>query len=286
MKRICAFLIILWSLSGFAESLGVKDDISVTLDQKLVQDLSSSGLTLAFYVNIKNSSSKTYNLSRYSYRFVINKTKYLQLQTPLEPGLKIEPSKSTLISLPVKITYRLLFQTVPETKNQARSQCHLTGNLFFSEGKKEKGSIAFSFPGEFPIFKDPEIELSSINLASLTIGGSDLGLEVKFKNNNTFELFVDRISYDLKFGGHPIDIGKIGGDKNIDSFGEKIFTIPQLLNFFEVGKDVYALLQQETVNCRFTGEYVLKTVWGRLTIPFDVTQKVPVKNKAPSLREV
>ena len=141
--------------------------------------------------------------------------------------------------------------------------------------------LPFSFSGEFPIYSDPQVDLVALNVNMLTIGGSDLNLEIKLTNANEFELLVERVNYRVSVGNFPIGDGNIGGDKSIPSHGEKMFQLPMLLNFFEVGKDVYAFLQQDTASCRFSGEIEIHTVWGRLQIPFDVSKDITV-NKSSS----
>jgi LEA14-like dessication related protein len=120
------------------------------------------------------------------------------------------------------------------------------------------------------------VGFAALKINSLTIGGSDLVCEVSVKNGNAFELLVDRITYDLRIGGHAIDKGNIKGDKNIEGRSEKIMNIPLLLNFFDVGKDVHGLLQKSAVNCSLKGELELRTAWGRITIPFDITEQVSI----------
>ncbi len=110
----------------------------------------------------------------------------------------------------------------------------------------------------------------------MTIGGADLSLEVRFANKNGFELFVDSISYRLHLRDKPIGEGKIGGDKNIDGRGAKVFSLPLLLNFFEVGKDVHDILRQDSVLCRFSGQLKVRTIWGRLMIPFEKSERVSI----------
>jgi len=80
---------------------------------------------------------------------------------------------------------------------------------------------------------------------------------------------VDRISYILTLAGYEIEQGNISGDKNINKQGEKIFSLPLLLNFFDVGKEVYDVLDKSSTQCVFSGEVKIQTVWGQLTIPFD-----------------
>lgn len=275
-KRFCLFLLFILALTGFRLYGALKDDIQISLEEKQIQNLSPSGLNLVFYINITNSSSKTYYFTAYDYRFVVNQVPYIRLETPLDTGMMIEASKNTLIAIPVKITYDLLFQNISEIEDADKVPCYISGGLTFFEGRRKRGNLPFAFSAEFPIYREIEIEFVGINVKMLTIGGTDSGFEVMFKNGNGFDFFIDRIAYSLKLGGHLISEGNIGGDKTIEKHGEKIFTISLLLNFFDVGKDVYSFLQQSSASCQFSGEIEIRNIWGRIKTPFDIRENIAI----------
>jgi len=267
-------LILIFSHLSLAASLA--KDIEIEVREKRIQDFTLEGLTLVFYVNISNSTSRDLFLSGYEYRFVVNQRDYLQLRTEMEEGLRIEARSETLVSFPVKITYKNLFVEIPEMANERHAVCNLVGWAMFSDGRRERGRIALAFTGDFPIFWKPELELVHLQVNALTIGGADLDFAVKFINNNRFDLIVERISYVLSFAGFEIQQGTIGGDKNIDKQGEKVFSLPLLLNFFDVGKEVYNVLDKSSTQCVFSGDVEIQTVWGRLTIPFKEEGLLPI----------
>ena len=260
-------------------SASPQKDITLTLVEKQIQELSPSGCKIVYYVNLSNASSKDYYLSGYKYQFMIGQDEYISLSQPMEPELRIPAVKDTMIAIPVKITYDLLFRSVPEAADKDMIQCFLAGELGFSDGRRERGRIPVSFKGEFPVFKAPSVHLNAIILKTLTVGGADLDFAATFSNPNGFELMVDAITYSVKIGGHEINHGRIKGDKNIPKKGEKKFQLPQLINFYEVGKDVYALLQQESASCSFNGVIKLRTIWGGLEVPFELTEKAPIRKE-------
>jgi len=276
IKRICLFFMALFIVSNSVLFSKLNDDINISLKEKQVQELSQDGLTLAFYLDINNSSSKTYYISGYSYRFIVDQKEYIRLKTPLEQGLKIEALSNTLIALPVKITYDLLFNAVIGLRQKKIVQCYIMGEMDFSDGRRDKGQLSFAFTGEFPIYKVPEIELRALKSKTLTIGGADLDFNAIIRNPNGFEIWADDVSYEIMFGGHLVKSGRIREDMEIGEDGEKEIMISLLLNFFDVGRDVYAILQQGSVNCNFAGKIELRTVWGRLTFPFELQKKVPI----------
>jgi LEA14-like dessication related protein len=268
--RFRAIFLVLLILTGTHFSFSaVTKDLKMELKEKRIRDFSLDGLTLVFYVSIQNSSSRTYYLSGYEYRFIVDQKDYLQLQTNLEEGLMIEKRQEILVAFPVKITYKNLFRTIPEMKEKLHVMCNLVGWARFSDGKRERGKLALAFTGDFPIFRTPELELVQLKVNTLTVGGAELDFKAKVKNKNRFDLIVDRIAYTLTIAGYKIDQGTIPGDKNIDKQGEKIFSLPLLLNFFDVGREVHDVLDKASAQCVFSGEVEGQTVWGRLIIPFD-----------------
>jgi len=278
MKKKAIFLVVLLMASvHFSLPASLTKDLKITVGEKRIRDFSLDGLTLAFYVNIANASSKDYFLSGYEYRFIVNQTDYLQLQTGLEEGIRIEARGETLVAFPVKITYKNLFRTIPEMKNELHATCNLIGWARFSDGRRERGKLALAFTGDFPIFWKPELQLVRLQVNTLTIGGADIEFAVKFQNKNRFELMVDRMSYTLTLAGYEIEKGTIAGDKNIDKQGEKLFSLPLLLDFFDVGKEVYNVLDKSSTQSRFSGVVEVQTVWGRLTIPFDEQELLSIK---------
>ncbi len=275
-KTICILLLFLWALAISILPMSLKEDLEISLEEKKIKDLNVSGLLLVFYVNISNSSSSPYYLKSYNYRLVVNQKEYFRLSYPLEEHIHIEAKGTTLISFPLKITYSNLFRAVEGIDKEDKARCYLTGAMTFSDGRHEKGKLPFAFSGEFPIFKRPEIEFLSIQVKAMSGGGADISFKMSFKNSNAFELLVDRISYGFQLGGKPVGEGIISGDKNIQSREIKVFSIPFLLDFFEVGKEVFTHLQNPSAPCRFFGEIDVRTAWGYVKIPFDKSEKVAI----------
>jgi LEA14-like dessication related protein len=261
-----AAIIALLAFQGPAFGLS-KKDLAVSLKEKRIRDLSSSGLTLAFHVGIRNSSAAACFLARYNYRVTINQKEYLRLPVVLDEPIRVGAGEEVLIALPLKVTYTLLFEVIGPVGEKA--VCDMVGDLVFADEKKKEEKIAFAFSGEFPIFQDPVVEFLPLRINDLTVGGGDVVFDVKFGNPNNYDLIVDTITYDLRFGETAVLKGEVPGDKSVPARGDKTLSLPFLMDFFEVGKEVYDLLQKPPMPCRFSGEIVLNSVWGRLVIAFD-----------------
>ncbi len=77
-------------------ALAAKDDISLALKEKVIRNLSSSGLVLAFHIAVSNASSSGRDLVRYRYRVRINQTEYLNMTVTLESPLAVPAGRETL----------------------------------------------------------------------------------------------------------------------------------------------------------------------------------------------
>jgi len=271
-----AAIIALLAFQGPAFGLS-KKDLAVSLKEKRIRDLSSRGLTLAFHVGIRNSSAAVCFLTRYNYRVTINQKEYLRLPVILNEPIRIGAGEDVLIALPLKVTYALLFEAIGPVEEKA--VCDMVGDLVFGDEKKKEEKVAFAFSGEFPIFKDPVVELLPLRVKDLTVGGGDVIFDVKFGNPNGYDLIIDTITYDLRFGETTVLKGEIPGDKSVPARGDKTLSLPFLVDFFEVGKEVYDLLQKPPVPCRFSGEIAVNSVWGRLVIAFDKVGPMEVASK-------
>jgi len=279
MKKNCIYLpTLLMIVVGFCFAGPLDNDLSISLEVKQVENLTTTSLSFVFYLNIKNVSSKSYFLTRYRYRFVVDEREYLQLNTVPSAGLEIRPSETTMVAIPVKITYEHLFQAIEGISEMDSVTCYLMGELFFSDGRKERGSLPIAFNGEFPIFKTPVVEILSLDANIISIAGADLDFHVKIKNSNGFNLRIHEITYTLKLDGLPVDEGQIEGDKNIETRGEKDFALHLLLNFFDVGKELYPVLQKSDVETAFSGEIGILTNWGRMRIPFSINKKLLLRH--------
>jgi LEA14-like dessication related protein len=275
-KKIWLSLVYIFIFTAAAVSASSEQELKISLKETAVKDFNLSGLSLVFFLTISNSSSSPCFLSGYDYRFVVNQKEYFHLANSLEGGIEIEAKKDNLISFPLKISYANLFAAVAGIEKEDKAHCYFSGTMIFTDGKKEMERFPFAFSAEFPIFKKPEVEFHSLKVKDLTIGGADLDFELSFKNSNSYELFIDNISYIFDLGEKRVGEGTIRGDKNVEGRGEKAFSLPFLFNFFDVGKEVYYTLHQASASCRLRGEIEVRTVWGNLKIPFDKRGNVPV----------
>jgi len=272
---IVSCLVILFSLAFFSEIIAAPaKNLNVSLREKLIRDLSSSGLKLVFNMGISNRESSDRLLVSYNYRVLVNQREFFNHSVELDEPIIVPAGSEIFIGLPVKITYSYLFTAVGELP--AAGVCDVNGELFFRDERNREDKISFSASGDFPVFKEPDIILLPLKINNLTVGGADFAFSVKLKNVNSYALLIDRLEYELKISGILVAAGSFPGDKSLTENSEKTLSLPVLLDFFESGQDLREILGHDEIPCRFSGVIGIESVWGRLSFPFDVNAGLTV----------
>jgi hypothetical protein len=257
-------------------------DVTVVLKEKRIRDLRGTGLVLVFHLEVANAGAEPVDLVRTRYRVVIGAKEFLNMDVALDSPLRVAGGDRMLVGLPVKITYALLEAAVGPLGD--RASCELVGELVFRNARTREERVPVALTGEFPIFQEPVLSFRPLRVKGLTVGGADFIFEASFANANPYELIVERLTYRLDFGETTVQSGDAEGDKSFPPRGERPVVLAFLLDFFEVGKPIYELLQKEALPVRFAGEVEIASVWGRLVIPFDGRETLAISRVAEEPR--
>ncbi len=252
--------------------------VSVSLREKAIRDISSQGLTVFFYLALSNQEGSERKLVRYDYRALVNQKAFFSLSVPLEGPIAVPAGKEVLLALPVRLTYANLFQAVGQIEKSALLD--VTGEMFFRDSRNREERASFSLNAAFPIFKEPVIEVSSLELRELTVGGADLSVRLGLHNPNSYELLIERLDFRLFFAGEEVQSGTLEGDKSLAAGVGKEFVISFLIDFFEAGEGLREAFAGREMPCRFAGELGIASAWGWLRFPFDRSARVPIIRKA------
>ena len=267
LRRTVSSLLFFLIAAGLMAS-PAKKNIVVSLERKEIRDMDSSGLILVFFLEIANSSRSSYSLGEYDYRVVVEGADYFALKTNLEAPILVEKDRTTRISLPIKITYADLLERVPAVADLPKASCYVTGLLMFADSRGRQEKILFAFSGDFPVFRDLEVEVKPLAVKTLTIGGAEFTLSFSFRNRNSFELTLGKLAYKFEVEGRTIAEGVMPGGKKIESQAEVVFSLPLMLDFFEVGREVFDSFQKPSAAFLLSGDSRVDSVWGEVKVSF------------------
>jgi LEA14-like dessication related protein len=264
-------------LTAFFSSLAQqKADVLIAPAERKIVDPTSQGLSLVFHLTLTNTTQAPLDLVKYDYTIMVEQTEYLRLETSLDEPIRIGPNSEIPIAFPFKITYEYLLKTVPGVGDKDRATCYVTGGMTFRDERGREKRVSIAFSGDFPIYRGLDLRILPIESRSMTLGGADLVIKLAVKNLNGFPFVIERFSGRFELLGMTVIDGLVGRDATVEARGEKVFSIPLILDFFEIGKDIYNGLEQPPVPVRFTGEVTISSPWGEFRIPVEKSAKADV----------
>ena len=274
-RRLFCLLALVLTAASVAPA--ARRNIILTLDKKEIRDLTSSGLVLVFQIEVANASSNAYSLSEYDYRVVVEGSDLFAWRTTLDQPILVEKGGKTLIALPIKIAYADVIKSIPGTEGKAKLNGYATGLMIFTDAKKRQEKVPFAFSGEFPVFKDVEVTVQPVEVKALTIGGTEFVFSFSLQNPNDFDLVLGSLDYRLDLDGKTAAKGAIAGENKLDAGGGKSFTLPVMLDFFEVGKEFYAVFDKPAAACRLGLEATADSAWGPIKLSYTKDVRAQLK---------
>lgn len=257
-------------------SLAVKKDLEISLEGKRIDALSGNGLTINFLFRVANSSSQPYQLIKTNQRTLINQQEFFRLETLLEKPIAVPPQSSTLINLPVKITYAYLFQTLPLLKETEKFTCNLVGWLTFVDERRREQRISLVATADFPLFKEWPITFEPLQVKALSLGGADLLFAFSLTNNNSSTWILRSIEAHLGLAGNKVGSFTQTFQDSLASGERKQLNIPLLLDFFELEGDLHSSLEAAEIEASISGHMEIESEWGRFQVPISVKGKLPI----------
>jgi hypothetical protein len=270
MNKKQRFLLVLacslLSLAVIPGSAPAKKDIVISLERKEIRQMDASGLVLIFYLQIANYERSSYSLVEYDYRVVVQDTDYFALRTALEEPIPVAGEATTRISLPLKITYPDLLERVPAAAEGPKALCYVTGTMIFADSRGRQEKIPFAFSGEFPVFHELEVEIRPLEVKTLTIGGTEFTIVFTCRNKNSFEMVLGKLAYRFNLEGRTVAEGVVAAGKRIASLDEITLSLPHMLEFFEVGREVFDTLQKPSAAGELGINTRAESIWGDIEV--------------------
>lgn len=256
-----------FALSGPSAAAAGKD-LEVSLLEQKIKEIKPEGLVLSFLAKVENRSERSYFVSSYRYRVLVNQKEYFTQNVSLEnEGLEIKPGEKTVLNFPVRLSYQYLKPYLTEGQKQA--SCTVAGEMFLVSEKKKVEKLPFEWKMSFPIFKLPEVRFYPLQIKDLTLGGADFQFVFSLVNDNPYEVLIQDMTLELGLAGKVIFRGKIAGDKTLNIGQEKTFQIPLMLDFFEQGRELREELEKEKPEFRWKAQLTADSAWGVLSFELE-----------------
>ena len=237
---LTAVVFLVSSCATLRDAVEVMNKPEVRISDPELQDLSFSGVTLLFDVEIRNPNPIGIGLSGFDYELAIEGIPFVSGQ--VQERVAIEARKRSTIPLPVELGFAELAQAFDALEGREEAAFRLTSGFIFNLPVLGRIRIPVESGGTFPILRPPGLEVVSLRLNEITVAGASLDLELEMSNPNNFRVFVESVEYRLQVDGRDWASGMRQERVRVPDNGSAGLAIPVDLDFGVLGRGVYQLI--------------------------------------------
>jgi LEA14-like dessication related protein len=198
-------------------------------------------IEVLFTVRIDNPNPIGVRLSGLDYRLFLEGSDFLS--GDLSQGIEIAAGGSSLVQIPVSMSYQAIFDAVQIPRDQTDIGYQLDLGLFFEIPGVGRQRLPLTHRGELPILRIPAVSLKELRLENISLRSIDLELVFAVENPNGATLNLKAFRYDLSINGRSWLSAAALPARNLAGRGAQEIRVPISLNTLEVGQSVVTLLR-------------------------------------------
>jgi LEA14-like dessication related protein len=241
----------------------------VAFERMEVRSIDFEQISADFVFAVDNPNPIGIGLARFDYDLALEGHSLVSGTDP--DGLRLEPSASSELSLPVTLVYTDIYDTVQATRGEDDVDFALTGAMGFNTpfGPFE---LPYDARGSFPAVRAPGIELGGLRLNRLDLARlsatAELDLVVDNDHGSAIELVA--LDYAVDFTGTEVVAGAMELGATVPGADKRTVTLPLTLDLLNVGVSVItALSTGGRVEVGFTASASIDTPFGILPLTID-----------------
>jgi LEA14-like dessication related protein len=275
MRKVKVFFILFWTL--FLCCAGLENIIkppNVKVENVSLKDLSFQDITLDFNLLVTNPNAFGASFNGFDYELFIQDTRFLAGDD--QQGFQVTSNGSSNLNIPLSLKYNEIRKMLKAVADKDSLSYRLSGHL------RPAGVLTgFEFPfktsGRLPNVRLPKISLNKLQISRMDFSGVQLQLSIGVDNPNGFGFDVGQFSYQIDLAGQNLASGQteqLGSIQN-NNTGELI--LPISIGFAQAAGSLRSVLMSENrANVTLQGSAGIKTPFGQMTLPFNVSDPVNI----------
>lgn len=223
-----------------------------------VTSLSLQSVELTADIEIENPNNLSIDLSSYKYALDINDLDFISGTEEREMNIKAK--ESSIVKVPITLNYSELLQTFQSLRNENESNFSFSADFGFDLPILGMVNVPVEYSGKIPLVRRPSISLKNFTVETISLSGAELSIELNIENPNSFELQMNRLSYDLQINGLESISGLMNEEIDVQENSSRNIKLPLSISFLNAGMSAYQILSSnEDLEYKFTGSAAIGT---------------------------
>ena len=268
IKTITILAIIIFLQCSTLQQLMQKP--TVRYERVKMETMSFTKGTFVFQFQITNPNPVGLSISRVDYDLELNGQSFIKGDLP--KGIQLPSQGSTLFEVPVILEYFKFFKSLQDFMRLDQIPYSLKGTVTVGPFQ-----IPFTKTGHFDKPVLPKVSLKTIHISKLSLTGASMVVKLSMWNANAFPVHLSGVDYNIKLSDVSIAKGGIEVLDPIEENGEVELRLPIDVGFLNLGRSVYDLLKNSSVNYFISGHLKSKSKDGKTwSFPIEKSGQVSI----------
>ncbi len=283
MKRIALIFLFILPILFLLQCAVIDQLTHVQKPDTRIRDVKITGLTfqdidLHVIMQVDNPNAFGIRLAGYDYS-LSSENKEIFRGTE-NAGFQITANGQQSVSVPVNLKFKNLYDLFSGLKNQYSTVLDFKAGLGFELPVIGPLRVPLQKSFYVPVIKLPKVKVGQLKLSKLSLSSAELDLVLQVENNNSFELLMKNLNFDLTVNGMDWAKGQLSSIKTMASHQVSDYHIPFTLNLFTMGTTVLQLLKGNSdLDYKFNADIDFASslsMLKALNMPVQASGKVPL----------
>jgi len=276
-----AALIVVIAVFGTCETLPkVVSDPVVSFESVSLSGISFSDVSLKARIKVQNDNAIAIPFPEIKWNLFVADASFLNGVVP--EGTKIGARSSTIVELPLSVSYEGLYKTITKLLSADETPYRIDLAIRFPLPLLESKTFNTSFDGSIPLPKLPSLSFSGIKFNSLSISKVEFVLAWQVDNKNAFALNLDKLNYGFTVNGASWASGSAPSTTLPARRSTQIPVTISVSGISMIQEIVALAVGRKTVNYACDGELSLSPQgfenFIALNLPFNYTGSTTIRN--------
>jgi len=236
----------------------------VKIEKVTVESINYSGARILFFIKIDNPNKLGVRLSAIDYTFKLHNEQILSIA--LEKNINIKGRESTLVEIPVDISFLTLNSTIENIISLKNIDYQMDTRVLIDTSI---GKIPFKLHKEdfitMPLI--PELSVENVKVKEMNILSTSMIFYVKIKNNDKIQMDIDQFDYTLYMNDQEISAGKLEPDQVVIKENEITLPVPVNLKLMNLKESVMTMIQSGTIQYKLNINIYANSAYGKYKLP-------------------
>lgn len=262
----CIALVALAGCQSMQDLFNAAPQASARVIGAELRDLKLNSLDMIFSIQVNNPYTVDLPVAKLAY--VLDSGGKNLLEGSIEPTGAIAKHSSSVLQVPVRVTFDSLLDTLKNVKPGSVVPWRAQFIVAVDAPLIGRMNLPLERSGEMPVPAVPRIEVVGFDVGSLSLEKAEATATLKITNTNRFALNPRQLAFTLDLDNNPVLSTSVSGPGKLAPGESATIKVPMSFMPRSFGLPLFNLLKGGTALYHLTGSLDAGTDFGMLSAPF------------------